>query len=194
MNFIVSTVQASAQLNSSQNCHGHFNNTQTVGNTAYMCIPVDKTNKKSNVPSQKSKTCAIKGQANRTTYMRQYMRKRRPNESNDDRAKRLKGQRDAYKERKSMLGQVISLFHSLVSKGLMYKCSCCDELWYSHSVILAETLKSSNNGVGKYILGNKSFDNKEWLCNSCHKYLKKNKVAPQAAINGLQFPKKPEFF
>ena len=39
----------------------------------------------------------------------------------------------------------------------------------------------------------KSFDDLEWLCNSCHKYLKKNKVSPQAAINGLQFPKKPEF-
>ena len=39
----------------------------------------------------------------------------------------------------------------------------------------------------------KSFDDQEWLCNSCHKYLKKNKVSPQAAINGLQFPKKPEF-
>ena len=62
------------------------------------------------------------------------------------------------------------------------------------SVILAETFKSSNNNLGKYTLDKKSFDDQEWLCNSCHKYLiKKNKVSPQAAINGLQFPKKPEF-
>ena len=35
------------------------------------------------------------------------MRKRRANESNDDRAKRLKAQRDAYRERKVMLGHAI---------------------------------------------------------------------------------------
>ena len=122
-------------MNSSQNCHSHFNNTQTVGNTAYICIPVEKSNKTGNVPSQKSKTCAIEEEENCTTYMRQYMRKRRADESNDDRAKRLKVQRDAYKERKAMLGHVISLFHSLVSKGPIYTCSGCDQLWYRHSVI-----------------------------------------------------------
>ena len=52
---------------------------------------------------------------NRTTYMQQYTGKRRAKESNDDRAKRLKEQRDAYRERKAMLGHAISLFHCLVS-------------------------------------------------------------------------------
>ena len=107
-------------MNSSQNCHSHFNNTQTVGNTAYICIPVEKSNKTGNVPSQKSKTCAIEEEENCTTYMQQYMRKRRADES---------------KERKAMLGHVISLFHSLVSKGPIYTCSGCDQLWYRHSVI-----------------------------------------------------------
>ena len=116
----VSTIQASGQLNSSRNCHSLFNDTQTVGNTVYICIPVEKSNKTGNVPSKKSKTCAIDKEENCTTYMRQYMRKRRANESNDDRAKRLKVQRDACKETKAMLGHAISLFHSLVSKGLIY--------------------------------------------------------------------------
>ena len=135
------------------------------------------------------KICAIKKEENHTTYMHQYTRKRRANESNDDRAKRLKAQRDAYRERKAMLGHAISLLHSLVPKGPIYTCRRCDQLWYRHSAILAETLKSSNNNLGKYTLDEKkSFDNQEWLCNSCHKYLKKNKVPPQAAIKGLQFP------
>ena len=88
----------------------------TVGNTAYICIPVEKSNKTGNLPSKKSKTCAIDKEENCTTYMRQYMRKRRANESNDDRAKRLEVQRDTCKETKAMLGHAISLFHSLVSK------------------------------------------------------------------------------
>ena len=65
-----------------------------------------------------------------------------------------------------------SVLHSLVSKGPIYTCRRCNQLWYRHSAILAETLKSSNNNLGKYTLDKKSFDNQEWLCNSCHKYLK----------------------
>ena len=109
------------------------------------------------MPSKKSKTCAIDKEENCTTYMRQYMRKGRANESNDDRAKRLEVQRDACKETKAMLGHAISLFHSLVSKGPIYTCSCCDQLWYRHNVILAETFKSSNNNLGKYTLDKKKF-------------------------------------
>ena len=44
------------------------------------------------------------------------------------------------------------------------------------------------------LLNKTSVDNAEWLCRSCDKYLKKNKVPPCAAINGMQFPIKPEFF
>ena len=34
----------------------------------------------------------------------------------------------------------------------------------------------------------------EWLCKTCKKYLKNNKVPPCAAVSGLQFPEKPSFF
>ena len=48
--------------------------------------------------------------------------------------------------------------------------------------------------MGKKLLNKTSVDNVEWLCRSCHKYLKKNKVPPCAAINGMQFVAKPLFF
>ena len=44
------------------------------------------------------------------------------------------------------------------------------------------------------LLHKTSVDNVEWLCRSCHNYLKKNKVPPCAATNGMQFPAKPIFF
>ena len=47
----VSTVQTSGQLNLTRNCQSHLNNTKTVGNTAYLCIPVEKNSKTGNVPS-----------------------------------------------------------------------------------------------------------------------------------------------
>lgn len=38
----------------------------------------------------------------------------------------------------------ISKFHEIVSQGPLYICSCCDQLWYKHSVSSANTLKKSN--------------------------------------------------
>ncbi len=92
------------------------------------------------------------------------------------------------------LQSLISKFHDLVSQGPLYICTCCDQLWYKHSVIPAMTLKENNPDVQKRLLNRKSVNNVEWLCKTCNKYLKNNKVPPCAAVNGLQFPEKPSFF
>ena len=39
-----------------------------------------------------------------------------------------------------------------------------------------------------------SVKHKEWLCRTCYKYLIKKKVPQTAILNGMQFPKKPDFF
>ena len=38
-------------------------------------------------------------------------------------------------------------FHAAVSEGPIYICSCCDQLWYKHSVTTAEKLRLSNASV-----------------------------------------------
>jgi len=55
-------------------------------------------------------------------------------------------------------------------------------------------VRLSNATVAKYLLNKKSAENKEWLRNTCMKYLKKNKVPPLAAVNGMHFPIKLECF
>lgn len=72
-------------------------------------------------------------------------------------------------------------------------CTCCDQLWYRHSVTSATALKENNPDVQKKLLNRKSVDNVEWLCKTWNKHLKKNNVPPCAAINGLQFPKNLHF-
>ena len=42
---------------------------------------------------------------------------------------------------KKSLENLISKFHSIVSSGPIYICSCCDQLWYKHSVTLADNLR-----------------------------------------------------
>ncbi|CAB3990181.1 ATP-dependent DNA helicase PIF1 [Paramuricea clavata] len=92
------------------------------------------------------------------------------------------------------VSQLIHKFHKSVSTGPLYICSCCDQLWYKHSVCPAERLRLSNPNSTKHLQGIKSVNDIEWLCLTCDKHLKKNKVPPSAISNGLKFPEKPHFF
>ena len=76
----------------------------------------------------------------------------------------------------------------------MYICTCCDQLWYKHSVIPAAVLKKNNPSIQNKLLNKTSVNNVEWLCQTSNKHLKNNKVPPCAAINGMKFPIKPSFF
>jgi hypothetical protein len=62
------------------------------------------------------------------------------------------------------VSQLIHKFHKSVSTGPLYICSCCDQLWYKHSVCPAERLKLCNPNSTKHLQGIKSVDNIEWLC------------------------------
>ena len=85
-------------------------------------------------------------------------------------------------------------FHKSVSTDPLYICSCCDQLWYKHSVCPAERLRLSNSNSTEHLQGIKSVDNIEWLCLTCDKDFKKDKVPPSAISNVLTFPEKPDFF
>ena len=84
------------------------------------------------------------------------------------------------------LQNLIAKFHNVVSQGPLYICTCCDQLWHKHSVIPATALKNNTFKT--------SVNNIKWLCQTCNKHLKNNKVLPCAAINGMKFPVKPSFF
>ena len=40
----------------------------------------------------------------------------------------------------------------------------------------------------QYLLNNISVDNIEWICRTCGKYLKNNKIPPCSVKNGMVFP------
>ena len=61
-------------------------------------------------------------------------------------------------------------------------------------VTTAEKLRLSNSAAGKYLLTKTSVDGIEWICQSCYKHLKKDKIPPCATKNGMSFPAKPDFF
>ena len=84
----------------------------------------------------------------------------------------------------------IRKFHIAVAEGPFYNCSCCDQLWYKHSVLRAKKLRFSNPNMLKYL----RVDSVEWICWSCYEHLRKNKVPLCAVDNGMSFPVKPDFF
>jgi len=61
-------------------------------------------------------------------------------------------------------------------------------------VVKAEILRASNPDAGKYLLSKRSVNDIEWICQSCDRNLKKNKIPHCAAKNGMSFPVKPDFF
>ena len=92
------------------------------------------------------------------------------------------------------LEELIANFHNSVSNGPIYICTCCDQLWYKHSVCLADKIRASNPNAVKLLQDITSVNNAEWLCHTCMKHLKSGKVPPLAVVNGMKFPEKPSFF
>ena len=127
---------------------------------------------------------------NYNTYMREYRASKQSKQNNH---LPQVNDENPQKQPKS-LNDMISKFHRIVNNAPLYVCSCCDQLWYKHSVSSTAKLRERNPNVDKYLLNKTSVDNIEWVCTSCNKYLSKNKVPPCAIVNGMQFLPKPAFF
>ena len=73
------------------------------------------------------------------------------------------------------LEETISAFHSAVSEGPIYICTCCDQLWYKHSVCQTHNIRLSTPNIVKYLQNTLSVNNLEWVCHTCITHLKKGK-------------------
>ena len=130
---------------------------------------------------------------------RQYQKGKIANESAENRQERLAKQHQ-YQNEKYVFNPTITdeirKFYACVSyRGQEYICSCCNQLWLQHNVITAEKLRLSIYSIaGKYLLSKTSVDGIEWMCQSCYRHLKKDKISPCAAKNGMSFPEKPDYF
>ena len=128
--------------------------------------------------------------------MQKYQKEKIVHESTKSRQKRLLKAKKCKQNilRRLTISNEITKFHVALSRGPFYICSCCDQLWYRHSVTTAKKLRLSNPIAGQYLLNKRSIDNLEWICSCCYEHLKKGKIPPCAAKNGMLFPVKPKFF
>ena len=85
----------------------------------------------------------------------------------------------------------IETFCLKVAEGPYFVCIVCNRCMYKKFV---QQFKSENYGTLGDILFNDtpSFDNKFYICQTCHKKMKNNKIPCQAVYNKLDIPEIPE--
>jgi len=73
--------------------------------------------------------------------------------------------------------QLVSRFRQLIQSGPIYVCTSCDQLFYKHSVQTANSIRSlALSGIDTVLLGKTSSDGHEYICHTCAKYVRQNKM------------------
>ena len=142
--------------------------------------------------SSQPSTLSIETKQKKRLYAKEYRKRKQASESSQPSTLSIVAKQKKrvytkeYRKQKRCefepLQSLISKFHDVVSQGPLYIYTCFDQLWYKHSVIPVTTLKENNPDVQKRLLNSKSVNNVVWLCKTCNKHLKNNKVPPCAAV------------
>ena len=88
--------------------------------------------------------------------------------------------------------QLVSRFRTIIQSGPVFVCTSCDQLFYKHSVKTADSIRLlSLPIICTVLLGKISSDGNEYICHTCAKYIRQNKIPPCSIANNLQFPTAP---
>ena len=88
----------------------------------------------------------------------------------------------------------IEKFRAEVRQGPFYICVVCNRLLYKVSVTFFDENKYRGVDEEVFLHRVRSFDGKEYICNTCNKKLVKNNIPCQAVANDLQIIDLPERF
>ena len=86
----------------------------------------------------------------------------------------------------------IKIFHTITKEGPIYVCSICQQINFLHNLSQIAKLKKKNKLLGECNTHYKAINNIEYICNTCKKYIYKNKVPKLSIKNGCGFNEKPE--
>ena len=93
----------------------------------------------------------------------------------------------------STIEECIKKFEEKISEGPLYICICCHQTWFSDSVVNACSFKkTTTTSIRRYLTELKSVEDKEWICHTCMKALKHDKIPRLSLANRMGFPEKPK--
>jgi len=76
-------------------------------------------------------------------------------------------------------------FYASVQFGPNYVCKCCSQTWFKESV-------RNVKGISQNMCKKCDLAQNDWVCYTCFKYLKSDKIPPCSKMNGMLFPIKPK--
>ena len=85
----------------------------------------------------------------------------------------------------------IKQFHSDISIGPLYVCSCCHQAWFRKSVSMLKNTHIPEESKRLYCTDFKSVSNEEWICHTCLSALRDSKIPKLSVANGMKWPDKP---
>ena len=85
----------------------------------------------------------------------------------------------------------IKRFHSDISIGPLYVCSCCHQTWFRKSVSMLKNTHISAESRRLYCTDFTSVGNEEWICHTCLSALRESKPPKLSVANSMKWPEKP---
>ena len=85
----------------------------------------------------------------------------------------------------------IKRFHSDISFGPIYVCSCCHQTWFRKSVSMLKKCHIPAESKRLHCTEFTSVGNEEWICHTCLSALRDSKLPKLSVANGMKWPDKP---
>ena len=85
----------------------------------------------------------------------------------------------------------IKRFHSDISFGPIYVCSCCHQTWFRKSVSMLKNCHIPAESKRLYCTEFTSVGIEEWICHTCLSALRDSKLPKLSVANGMKWPDKP---
>ena len=85
----------------------------------------------------------------------------------------------------------IKRFHSVISFGPIYVCSCCHQTWFRKSVSMLKNTHIPAESKRLHCTEFTSVGNEEWICHTCLSALRDSKLPKLSVANGMKWPDKP---
>ena len=95
------------------------------------------------------------------------------------------------KSNKQDLEYFLSNFRNKIKEGPCYICSVCNRLLYKKSVKLFDKSTCSLSLPKNVFTNITSFDNKEYICSTCHSKVSKGKIPCQSVYNNMAVDEVP---
>ena len=164
-------------------------------------------NRESGCKSMKRIRNTTEGQLkNRETAVKAMRRKRstyegqaKSRESGCKSMKRIRNSSEGVQRKKRkrapVFAEAVDKFNETISGLCSYVCSCCQQLWFKHSVKNVPSLFASTaldiNLLQRCLTGYKSEEGMEWICSTCLGNIRNKKIPKLSVLNGMKFAKKP---